>query len=42
MKILDKIKKLLVFYYKNVKKYDYYTITYNKNNITYIFNKKKI
>ena len=34
------IKKMLVFYYKNIKKYSYYTITYNGIITDYIFSKK--
>lgn len=33
------IKKFLIFYFKNIKKKNFYTITYNGKIISYIFQK---
>lgn len=37
--IMMKTKKYVVYYYENIKKLDYYTITRNNRIETYIFRK---
>lgn len=36
---MERIKKLAIFYLKNIKKLDYYTITINGKVETYVFRK---
>ena len=36
---MQRIKKMIIFYFKTIKKLDYYTITINGKVETYVFRK---